>query len=134
MGIKELWSEYEACTRELTESTRKLAFAGAAICWFFRSPQVTFPTSINFSLFFIVAFFTFDILQFLSATLLLKFWVRHKEIEIELKQREGESIDEQDFLKPTWLNQGPFTFFILKILFLFGAFIALGNEFFSRIT
>ncbi|MBD3290948.1 hypothetical protein GF337_19230 [candidate division KSB1 bacterium] len=134
MGFKELWSEYETCTKELTENTRKLAFAGAAICWFFRSPEVTFPTSINFALFFIVAFFTFDIFQFLSATLLMKFWIQHKETEIEQRIQKNEKITEDDFMKPAWLNQGPFTFFILKILFLFGAFIALGNEFFSRIT
>jgi hypothetical protein len=43
MRNTDLWNIYVTYTSEFTKYSRQLAFACAAICWFFRSPNVTFP-------------------------------------------------------------------------------------------
>lgn len=137
MKIQELWDEYATCRQELNETARKLAIVATAICWFFKLPDVTFPNSINFALFFIVIFFTFDLLQFISATLMLKFWTRHHEIETELqteKEENNNNLEVDHLNKPALLNQVPLAFYFLKLLFLTGAFIALAHEIYTRMT
>jgi hypothetical protein len=42
MKIEELWTQYQYYTQDVTENSRKLAFAIAAICWFFKTPEATF--------------------------------------------------------------------------------------------
>ncbi|MBN1182230.1 MAG: hypothetical protein JXB49_08080 [Bacteroidales bacterium] len=46
MKLSELWDQYQRYTKDVTEYSRKLAFAVAAICWFFKSDSVTFPVNI----------------------------------------------------------------------------------------
>jgi len=129
MKIEEIWEEYKESTNELTSNGRKLAFGAAAVCWFFKSPDAKFPTLIIFSLLFIVFFFTFDILQFLSSVVSLRSWAKKKEKEMYEKNGNLEG----DVEKPGWLTRLPFSIFMLKILFLFLAFFFLIWEFHSRI-
>jgi hypothetical protein len=75
MKIEKIWEEYKDSKKDLTNNGRKLAFGAAAVCWFFKSPDARFPTLIIFSLLFIVLFFTFDILQFLSSVVSIRSWV-----------------------------------------------------------
>jgi hypothetical protein len=124
MTNKEVWSQYKDYTRDLTELARKLAFAAAAICWFFKASDNTFPANIYLALFFVVVFFFSDILQGLSGALLIKWWIRKEEIK---KWEETRKI-EGDYQKPVWLDYPAFTFFFVKIFFLLASFIFIGKE------
>lgn len=129
MKIDDIWAEYKECTQALTSTSRKLSFGAAAICWFFKTPEATFPTFVIFSLLSVVFFFTFDILQFLVAALSIRGWARKK--QKEMLQEEGNL--EAEVYKPSWINRAPFLLFLIKIVFLFISFFWLGAEFYKRI-
>lgn len=60
-----VWEIYSEYTKDITQYTRKIAFAGGAICWLFKNPQSfeqTFPYNINLALVLLIAFFVLDIL------------------------------------------------------------------------
>jgi hypothetical protein len=124
----DLWASYGAYTGELTKFARQLAFAGAAICWFFRTPDVRFPSRINAALLAFVTYFVLDIAQYFSAALLLRFWIRAEE------SRRWASSDTLDgeYDKPAWLDEPPFVLFVLKIVALVIAFAMLASEFLVR--
>lgn len=129
MNNSELWDSYNYYTGELTKYSRQLAFANAAICWFFKSPEVTFPSTVVISLALLVVYFASDILQFFISAHLLRWWTRREE-----KQKwEAEKTITGDYNKPWWLDIPAFFFFNLKIVSLFFSFIALGVEFIGRI-
>jgi hypothetical protein len=129
MKIEKLWAQYQYYTRDLTANSRKLAFAVAAICWFFRTPEVTFPPAILWSLALLVCFFVFDVLQYVSAAFTLRRFLEHQE-EKYLSET-GEL--PQEVTKPRWVDYPATFFFIVKTLFLLGSFVALGTEFYWRI-
>ena len=128
MKNAEAWEQYKAYTRDITEVSRKLGFAGAAICWILKTPQGTFSNSVLWSLIFLVAFFISDVLQSFTGALLLRCWIRTEEIKIwQVKNTlDGE------YLKPGWLDYPSFTFFLLKVLFLLVGFIFIAVEILKR--
>jgi hypothetical protein len=65
MTLLDIWDEYKENTTQVSEIGRKLAFGGAAICWFFKTPEATFPMFILLALLAIVLYFTCDVLQHL---------------------------------------------------------------------
>lgn len=129
MKNSELWKSYEFYTGELTKFSRQLAYAAAAICWFFKSEEVTFPKPITVSLLFLVLFFVFDILQYFISAHLLRWWTRKEE---KVMWAEGETLD-GEYNKPWWVDKPAFVFFNLKVLALFASFVSIGVEFASRI-
>jgi|SRR5258705_3079405 len=129
MKTEKLWDEYQYYTRDVTENSRKLAFAVAAICWFFRTPESTFPPAILWSLALLVCFFVSDVLQYLSAAFTLRKFLEHQEEKHYLKT----GALPQEVTKPRWVDYPATFFFIVKTLFLLGSFVALGTEFYWRI-
>src|SRR2546423_1406054 len=67
MKIDDLWQQQQQYPRDVTEHSRKLAFAVAAICWFFKSPDTTFPPAILGALIFLVGFFVADVTHYFWA-------------------------------------------------------------------
>jgi len=128
MKNSEVWDQYKAYTKDITEVSRKLGFAGAAICWILKTPQGIFSNSVLWALAFIVAFFISDILQSLSGALLLRYWIRSEEIKIW----EANSTLDGEYLKPVWLDYPSFTFFLLKVFSLLVGFIFIAVEIFKR--
>ena len=122
MKNQELWKQYEDYTKELTGNARKLAFAAAAICWFFKASDDKFPTLILFALSFVVLFFMADILQFFCGALMLRLWTRKQE---KLKHKKTGTI-EGDYDKPAWLDHPSFGLWCLKIIALFLSFLFIG--------
>lgn len=124
------WAPYREYTGDLSKLSRQLAFADAAICWFFKTPEVTFPDWVLYSLAAVVLFFAFDTLQYLAGALSHRVWIRRTE-----KRMWGTygNLD-QEVEKPDWLDHLPFTLFLLKMLALLAAFASLGAEFFKRLT
>ena len=128
MQNAEVWDQYKAYTRDITEVSRKLGFAGAAICWILKTPQGAFSHSVLWSLIFLVAFFISDVLQSFTGALLLRYWIRTEEIKI---WQSNNTLD-GEYLKPVWLDYPSFTFFIMKVLFLLLGFVFLAMEILSR--
>jgi hypothetical protein len=124
MKISELWQSYQGYTRDLTDHARKLGFAGAAICWFFKTPQVTFPPLIYWALISIVGYFIADVLQSLSGALVTKRFTEKK--EFELLQQAGTV--EGDVEKPRWLDWPAYSFFLVKSALLLIGFLFIGGE------
>ena len=122
MTVEKLWAEYQFLTGDLTQHERKLGFAGAAICWIFKREDFTFPLMIYISLAFFVAYFIADILHYLSAALVLRFFTQYHEKKLlaETGKTEG------DIVKPRWVDYPAFTFFILKAVLLVIAFAFIG--------
>jgi len=129
MTIRDVWQEYKENTKALSENARKLAFAGAAICWFFKAEDATFPGKINLSLAFIVLFFLGDMLQYLASVLLLRQWARRLEKFLKLNKLPADTPIE----KPLWVVSPPFALFLAKLVLLLAAFVFLILEFVSRI-
>lgn len=129
MNNAELWKSYDYYTGELTKFSRQLAFAAAAICWFFKTPEITFPKPILLSLVLIVAFFILDILQYFLAAHLLRWWTQREEQKMWKKKKTITG----EYHKPQWLDIPSFLLFNVKIIVLFVSFVSLGVEFIARI-
>lgn len=124
----EVWEQYKSYTRDVTEVSRKLGFAGTAICWVLKLPEGGFSSSVLFALIFFVGFFVADILQSFLGALFIRNWLRIEEVN---KWKETQSI-EGEYLKPGWLDYPSFTFFLLKVIFLLVGFYFLAVEILSR--
>jgi hypothetical protein len=129
MTTEKLWEQYQYYTRDLTEHSRKLAFAVAAICWFFKTPEITFPPAIYWSLALLVCFFVFDVLQYFTGAFTVRLFLEyHEKLHYEKTNTELREVP-----KPRWVDY-PATFcFIVKTLFLLASFAALGTEFYYRL-
>ncbi len=119
MRLKEVWESYGFYTEKISEQTRKLAFASAGICWFFKTPPAIFPAIIELSLFLVVLFFIFDLSQYFISAILIKTWARKQEI---IAYNEKNSID-VDVHKPAYLDKPGFIFFCMKVVALFLSYI-----------
>ena len=129
MKTSVLWEQYQHYTADATDYSRKLAFATAAICWFFKSPKVTFPTLVSLALVSTILFFAFDLLQSLVAALVLRRVTRLLEEQMWAKDQ---TID-GEVHKPNWVDYPAFTLFLLKVAALFAAFSFLIVEFYRRL-
>lgn len=128
MKNQEVWSHYKDYTKDITDFSRKLAFGGLAVCWFFKTEDATFPPFIISSLKYFICYFLFDLFQGLSGAILLRLWIHGEEKRL---WNQNGSID-GEYLKPAWLDIPSFCFFILKILFLIIAFGLIGGELLTR--
>lgn len=128
MNNSEAWTHYSNYTKDLNDFSRKLGFAGVAICWMLKDNNGVFPTYVLFALACFVFFFIADVLQKFIGVLLHRYWIRKREIELwrETGKLEGE------YLKPVWLDKPPFSFFVIKIIFLLIAFVFLGISVFLK--
>ncbi|WP_305907805.1 hypothetical protein Q9L42_013900 [Methylomarinum sp. Ch1-1] len=128
MNNSEAWSHYKDYVNDLNEFSRKLGFAGSAICWVLKDSNGNFPKYVLVALACFVFFFIADVLQKFIGALLHRWWIRKREVELwtEIQSIEGE------YLKPGWLDKPPFTFFVLKIAFLLIAFVFLGVAVFLK--
>ena len=119
MTNQEAWAQYKEYTQSTSEIARKFAFAGVAICWFFKSEKNIFPDIVLSALILFVVFFLFDLLQYLVSSFLYKNWIRKEEI----KKWEQTGKIEGDYFNPVWIDIPAFILFIGKIIVLLSAFI-----------
>lgn len=129
MKNAELWKSYSEYTSEATKQARQLAFGGTAICWFFRSAEVTFPPLIALAMLVFILYFAVDAVQYITAALQLRRWTRGEE---NRQWNESGTIDGQ-YDKPVELDAWPFRLFALKLATLFAAFGTLGAELIRRL-
>ena len=129
MTNAEAWASYVSYTKDLSDLMRKLGFGAAAVCWFFKSPQATFPDAVMAALMLVVLFFAMDMLQYLVAAVALRRWLRREE---EKRWKDTGTIG-GEYLKPASLDRIPYGFFMAKGATLLCAFFALGIEFAKRL-
>ena len=129
-GSEALWKSYQEYTEGLSVNGRKLAFAAAGICWILKTDLL--PNLVLIALLFVSLFFVFDILQYLIAAILLRFWLRTKEKEF---QKQNGTL-KGDYSAPASLDKIPFIFWIAKIICLISSYILIGGYvlFFSGLT
>ena len=125
MKLSELWRNQEFYSRDLTEHSRKLAFAVALICWFFKSEKITFPPAILWSLVFLVGFFIFDVLHYFWGAVRYRRFIHREEKEL------GEKVYKNPEVKVTRkLDRPMYVMFWLKSVSLFASCGMLLTEFF----
>ena len=130
VSIEDLWSRYETYKLDLTEHSRKLGFAAAAICWFFKSDSVTFPFLVMVALGCVVAFFLVDILQQWIGAETVKRYAETKEKELF----PGQPVDVTKLvINPRRLDKWPHRLSMWKIVALLLSFGFLMAEFVVRI-
>lgn len=125
MKNAELWASYREYTLGVTENARKLGFAAAAICWFFKTPDNIFPRLILFALGAAVLYFLCDILQYALGACLTRSWTRHEEKD---RHRQGLSVEDGEYKKPAWIDVPSYVLWWLKIVFLFCSFVFIGLQ------
>lgn len=136
MKVSDVWTQYQSYTKDLTEQTRKLSFAIAAICWFFKSEQATFPNLVLLSLGSVVLFLVLDVVQSLTAATRRKTFARSEEEERWAAKEDWDDIDSNDFEVevPATLDKPVFTLFVLKLVALAFASAFLISEFAVRLA
>lgn len=130
MTGEKLWEQYQHYTRDLTDHGRKLGFAGAAICWLFKTERFTFPVFIYLALLAFVAYFIADILQGFFGALTLRFFTERE----EAKLWESTGSIEGEIHKPRWIDTPAFIFFVLKCVLLVAGFFIIGCELVKRLA
>lgn len=122
MTNKEAWEQYKEYSQTTSEIARKFAFAGVAICWFFKLEDNKFPQIVLYALLLLVVFFISDLLQYLISSFLYKWWIRKEEI----KKWEQTGKIEGEFFNPNWIDIPAYIFFISKITLLLVSYILIG--------
>ena len=126
--MKELWEQYQGYTKDLTDFSRKLGFGGIAVCWVLKLENGTFSDQTIRGLVFVVAFFLFDVLQGLTAAIVLRVWIRRQE---KVRWASTGTLD-GEYSKPYWIDYPAYLFFLLKISALLLSFVFIGLELLSR--
>jgi hypothetical protein len=127
MKLSDLWKNQEFYSRDLTEHSRTLAFAVAAICWFFKSEKITFPPAIFWALVFLVGFFIFDVLHYFWGAVRYRRFIYRAEAKLEEVREDAEVPVTRRLDKPI------FAMFYLKSVCLLVSFGMLLTEFFYRL-
>lgn len=125
----QLWSQYQHHTRDVTEHGRKLGFAGAGICWFFRDSSFTFPPAILWALALFVGYFVLDLLHGFVGALQVKSFTEEQEGRMWAESR---SLD-GEIEVPRSLDRPAFLLFLAKVAFLLAGFVAVAIEIVFRI-
>ena len=115
--LKEIYTSQSAAA---SENARKIAFGAAALCWFFKSENLTFPFWVTLALFFLVLYFVLDLMQYFSSAIRYhrKYRrYRNKTSTWETIRRELESADKM-----------PWVLFKLKVGILFIGYIFIAIE------
>jgi len=118
--------EFYEDTTTLSALIRNLAFAGIGIIWIFRSSDLTrdiLPKQLLTPLTLIVLSLIADVTQYLWRAVTIYIIYRIKEREFRKQKEKNETKAElSDVTMPDFIRIGSWTFFILKIVFVFIAY------------
>jgi hypothetical protein len=128
MKNSEAWQTYKEYTRNITEFSRKLAFAGIAIVWLIRLPEGNFDTCSLLALALIVLYILIDISQYLSGAIRWRYWISQEE---KRKFDETGSI-EGEYYPPENVDTPIYYLFMLKTFVLILGFLSLGVDVLKR--
>lgn len=115
MTIKQLRDDFYTASGTLSDNARKLAFSGIAIIWIFTklsdSGAIEIPSLLKSALLWLVFMLVTDMLQYSWKTITLKIVLDQK---LKLEGRK----DDTEVIIPSWVNNGTWILFILKIVLL----------------
>ena len=130
MKNSEAWGNYKDYTRDVTEFSRKLAFAGIAIVWVLKPEDGSFTNLSLLALAFVVMYFLGDVAQYLTGAIRWYIWINSE----EEKNIENTGGIEGDYSPPVSLDTPVFYLFWVKVALLIIGFIFLGAEIWARFT
>ena len=130
MNNREAWENYKEYTRDVTEFSRKLAFAGIAIVWVLMPEEGLFSNMSLLALVFIILYFLGDVTQYLTGALRWYRWINSE----EEKNIELSGSIEGNYSPPLSLDVPVFYLFWIKMVFLVLGFALLGAEIWQRFT
>jgi hypothetical protein len=126
---REAWGAYDFYTGEISKNARTLGLAGIAICWFFRTPQLTFPRPILWALVLIILYFIADLLQYYTSAMRIRGWLRAE----EARRQTARSLDETGYTFPIGVHTPGHVLFHVKLATLLLGFVLLGTVFAARL-
>jgi hypothetical protein len=120
---KTIWSIHQRDTKILSNTCRQLALAEGGMCWvIISSSYLNFkPYQMNLILLYLLLFFIFDALQYLTTSVLYKRFAKSYNKKVE----ENKIKDIQNIKLPNWVNSPANVFFILKIMILLSSSLLL---------
>ena len=108
-----VWRDYADYTALASEQARKLGFAIAGVCWFFKAPSgFSLPTSVFWALVWVLTFFIFDLLQYVFGAAMIGLWARSHERRLF----SGKKGIDGEVDKPVWLDRPALILYVLKLV------------------
>lgn len=120
---KDLWEAYRGYTEQTSQVARQLGLAAAGLLWALKGPA-GWAGGARVGLMFVVFFFIADLLQYIVAATIWRFWARQQETRI---WKEHGTL-EAEYEVPWWLDKPAFTLWCLKLLLLLVAYSVLARE------
>lgn len=120
------WGNYVDYTRDITEFSRKLAFAGIAICWIIKPAESGFSVFSLGAIALIVSFFIFDLAQYSIAAIRWYRWIKSE----ERANLEKHASLEGDYSPPDDMDRPVFIAFWMKVASLVSGYFLIGLEVF----
>lgn len=119
MKIKDCIESFYYNSGKASDICRNLGFAGLALIWAFRvtaGERLLIPHILRYAGILLLTGLALDLLQYIVATIVWRIYYRFKEARISL---------DKEFLAPKWINYPADTFFVLKLIAIFIAYILL---------
>lgn len=117
MKLKEYLDDFKWYSEKASDVARQLSFAGIAIIWIFKAGdgiQAKIPNDLILPLGFLCAALAFDLLQYLSGTIIWDTFHRYH----ELRAKKDENIKASP-----WLRRPADFFFWFKLIFVIIAYV-----------
>ena len=118
MSLEFVQNRYIYYSKTASAICRQLGFAGIALVWIFRSDTTeiyAIPTELVMPSLIIFVALSFDLLQYLSGTVLWSWW-------LQAKDREG-AVEDEQFEPPKQINWPTIFFFYSKISAMIFAYV-----------
>lgn len=131
MKLSDARNSYYGYTADASAVARQIAFAGVAVIWLFNAPidgkAINLPSELTFVALLLVISLSFDLLQYVIASLIWGIFSR----KIETQNHSND--DDPDCLASPFMNWPTLFFFWGKILFLICAYYFLAQFLISHI-
>lgn len=129
MKLEDVRKTYYELSGKTSDIVRQLGFAGIAIIWVFKNEATSesglLPREFLWPGVFVVAALGFDLMQYVSGSLMWSTFARNLE-----KQNVGENADVD---APSWTNWPALFFFWGKVLLIIVAYVLLGRVLLVRL-
>ncbi len=126
MKLGKVWELYSDRTEILSNNSRTVGLAAAGVCWFFKTPEVTFPPLIYAALGAVVLFFILDLSQYAVAAIGYRNFGNSEEERILGEGRKLDAEEEVDL--PDTIDEAPHALLWVKIGCLGLSFLLIGIE------
>jgi len=118
MKLKDARDAYDFYTGKTSDIIRYLGLAGIGIIWIFRvegTDKISLPQNLLFPIVLLIIGLGFDLLQYLTASVVWGAYHRHKE--------KSDTKEDEEFKAPRQINWLTDTFFVLKIIPIVWAYV-----------